>query len=304
MPRVSVLLTCYNHLDYLKLAVEALRQQTFRDFEVLALDDGSTDGSREWLAEQKDLRVYCHPKNLGTYGNLNFGIDHALGDLLCVLNDDDLWAPEKLEHQLMAMDGSPNVGLVHTSGWFIDGRGERIEGSPLGFPWPKTQGLDALAQLIHHNQIITSSAMFRKECVQKVGPFEPSFYGCGDWQMWLRIAEHYDVIHVDRPLTFYRVHDTNACRNDAEMERDSLQIRTWIANESDRLRTTYPDRQGLKDALIHNYACLGTELMWSGQRAEGRAMYLKSFKMKPTRLKSVARWVASFLPRKMFRRLR
>lgn len=77
MPRVSVLLTCYNHRRYLPAAVDGLRAQTFRDFETLALDDGSTDGSREWLSEQPDLRTVFNARNLGTYATLNEGLPLA-----------------------------------------------------------------------------------------------------------------------------------------------------------------------------------------------------------------------------------
>ena len=95
MPRVSILLTCYNHLDYLP-AAHSIRTQTFQDFEVIAIDDGSTDVSREWLASQNNITLVLNEKNLGTYGTLNKGLDLATGEFIAVLNDDDVWMPEKL----------------------------------------------------------------------------------------------------------------------------------------------------------------------------------------------------------------
>src|SRR4051794_4385552 len=103
MPRVSILLTCYNHLTYLPECLEGVLSQTFADYEILALDDGSTDGTREWLLEKEAaglLRCIFNEKNIGTYGTLNVGLAEAAGDLIAVLNDDDLWAPEKLARQV------------------------------------------------------------------------------------------------------------------------------------------------------------------------------------------------------------
>lgn len=302
-PRVSVLLTCYNNLPYLQRAIASLQAQTFIDFEILALDDGSTDGTREYLPTLEGVRVFLHPKNLGTYGNLNFGIEQARGDLFAIFNDDDLWAPEKLAEQVAAFYANPKAGLVHTSGWFIGPNEERIEGAPLGFEWPRTRTGDIFADLIYYNKIITSSAMFSRAAVERVGPFDPSFYGCGDWHMWLRISEHFDVVHLDKPLTFYRVHDTQACRNEAKMNEDSLRIREWLGSRRFELEPRWRGDPALKRAVAHNLACAGTEHGWLGQSREARIRYLQSLQIEPTRFKSAIRWLATFLPQRVFRRL-
>ncbi len=302
-PRVSVLLTSYNHLPYLQLAVECLRAQTFREFEVLVLDDGSTDGSREWLAAQPDLTCYFHPKNLGTYGNLNFGLERAQGEFVAVFNDDDLWAPEKLAEQVAVFEGEPGVGLVHTSGWFIGPDGERVDGAPLGFVWPKTSNRFALPELIHFNRLITSSAMFRRSLVEQVGPFDPSFYGCGDWHMWLRMAVVTGVTHVDQPLTFYRVHPENACRDTEKMDEDSRRIRDWLTEVSVSWPEEILKNPEVDAALAHNLACRGTAMVWLGRAAEGRGLYWQSWRKNPRRFKNLLRIAASFLPQRAFRRL-
>lgn len=302
MPRVSILLTSYNHREYLPLAVESIRAQTFSDYEILALDDGSTDGSREWLAAQPDLMCHFHPKNLGTYGNLNYGIEHSTGEFIAVFNDDDLWGPRKLELQVAQMDADPLIGLNHTWGDFIGPDGNVVTGEPLGFPFPRTGTGDMFPTLIDHNQIITSSALFRRECVTKVGPFDPTFYGCGDWQMWLRIAEHYHVGHIEEKQVFYRVHPTNACRNDEKMDADSLRIREWLAARD--LNERASREPALHAALAHNWACLGTARTWAGDPRAGRAAYRQSLKLRPNRWQTWVRWAATWLPTPAFRRLR
>src|SRR5687768_3350703 len=145
MPTVSILLTCYNHLSYLPAAVEGIRGQTFKDWEIIAVDDGSTDGSREWLTNNLgDATLIFNENNLGTYASLNVALARAQGNYIAILNDDDLWAPEKLEKQLALLKEHPKVGLVHTDGHFIDGEGKKLEGSPLGFAFPRMETGHAL----------------------------------------------------------------------------------------------------------------------------------------------------------------
>lgn len=304
MPRVSVLLTSYNHSRYLPLAVDSLRRQTFKDFEVLALDDGSTDGSREWLAQQSDLQCHFHDHNLGTYGNLNYGIEHSSGETIAVFNDDDLWAPEKLARQVAVLDERPEVGLVHTSGWFIGPEGERIDGSPLGFPWPSTSSGRVLHELIEKNRIIASSTLFRRELIAQTGMFDPEFWGCGDWHMWLRFAEAAEIVHLGEPLTFYRVHPEQACRDEAKMIADSLRVREWIETKWPDYDAKFAGDPALIRARVHNLACLGTERMWAGDIQGGRAAYWESLRRNPLRVKSALRLAASWLPRRAFRALR
>ncbi|MFN3961816.1 MAG: glycosyltransferase family 2 protein, partial [Fimbriimonadaceae bacterium] len=107
-------------MDYIQEAWDSIQAQTYRDFEVIALDDGSTDGTREWLtAHATGARIEFNPQNLGTYATLNRGLELAEGEFIAVFNDDDVWGPEKLRRQVEALDNNPRVGLVHTSGWFI-----------------------------------------------------------------------------------------------------------------------------------------------------------------------------------------
>src|SRR5690242_10239079 len=101
-PQTTILLTCYNHLRYLPAAYESILAQTYSDYEIIALDDGSTDGTRDWLREREGGKLRCilNEKNLGTYGTLNVGIEAARGKSVAVFNDDDVWAPSKLAKQV------------------------------------------------------------------------------------------------------------------------------------------------------------------------------------------------------------
>lgn len=307
MPSVSILLTCYNHIRFLPAAVEGILSQTFNDYEILALDDGSRDGSREWLKEREaegKLRCIFNEENLGTYATLNVGLQEAKGNFIAILNDDDLWAPEKLARQVSLMQANPRIGLVHTSGWFIGNDGEHLaDPAPLGFVYPSTPTGDVLALEILYNHIITSSVFVRRDCFESCGPFDPSFFGSGDWQMWLRIAQKFLVAHVDEPLAFYRVHGQNASHQKDRINEDDARIREWITGWQGEFADRVAKEQELHAAFAHNWACLGTERTWMGNAGRGRKAYGQAIRMNPRRVKTYVRWLATFLPRTVFRKL-
>ncbi len=304
MPRVTIILTCYNHMAYLSACVEGVRAQTFTDYDVVAVDDGSSDGTREWLRDTCPVPVKAlfNERNLGTYGSLNEALKSATGEFVAVLNDDDLWAPEKLAEQVRMMDENPKVGLVHTDGGFIDGDGAPIEGSPLGFDFPRTATGDVLLALVYANKIIASAAMVRRRCFEELGGFNDAYFGSGDWEMWFRVAEKWDVGFVDKKLTSYRVHGANASHKLERIWRDDQMLREWMLPRLGSLRGRF-DAADLDTATAHNWACLGTVRTLNGDPAGGRAAYRESLRIRPGRWQSRARLWATHLPPGLFRRL-
>ena len=297
-PKVSVLLTCYNHFAYLPTALESVRKQTHGNFEIIAIDDGSTDETRKWLAKQSDLQCVFNERNLGTYATLNEGLRRASGDFVAVLNDDDVWAPDKLRLQLELFERHPSVGLVHTNGGFINGDGAPIEGSPLGFEFPRTETGDVYYDLFYQNKIIASASLIRMVCFKELGQFNPQYFGSGDWEMWLRIAARFQIGFVDEPLTLYRVHGANASHKLERIWKDDQMLREWI-------ETLLPKEQSdrARRALSHNAACLGTVRKLNGDPAGSRAAFALSIRRNPGRLKSYLRYLSTFLPVSAFRRL-
>lgn len=304
MPRVSILLTCFNHIRFLPAAYEAVLSQTFKDWEIIAIDDGSTDGTREWLADRTEpiTRIF-NERNLGTYASLNVALTQASGEFIAILNDDDLWAPEKLAKQVAMMDANPEVGLVHTDGSFIDGDDKPMEGSPLGFEFPRFETGDVLLGLVYQNKIIASAALARGSCFEQLGTFNDAFFGSGDWEMWFRIAEQWKVGFVPEALTFYRVHGGNASHKLERIWKDDQMLREWIAGELDKVESNRFPENDLRRAKAHNYACLGTVKALNGDTSGGREAYAKSIQLAPERMKSYLRYAATLLPAPVFRKL-
>lgn len=301
MPRVTVLLTCYNHRLYIEEALNSVRSQDYKDFEVLAIDDGSTDGTREWLSKQTDIRTIFNERNLGTYASLNVGLEHASGEFLAILNDDDVWKADKLERQIRLMDENPRVGLVHSGGFFIDGEGTPMEGNPLGFKFPTFGTGDLLLALVYENKIIASAALVRRECFDRVGHFDRTYFGSGDWQMWYRIAEEYLVGMVQEPCTLYRVHGANASHKLEKIWQDDQRLREWMLDRVDRLENRFSPAE-VRQAVAFNWAALGTVRALNGYPAQAREAFKRSIASNPLRIKSYLRYGASYLPYALLRK--
>lgn len=311
MARVSILLTCYNHLRFLPEALAGVTAQTFQDFEIIAIDDGSTDGTRDWLTacDVPMTRIF-NEQNLGTYGSLNVALRAATGEFVAILNDDDVWHPEKLARQVEVMDAHPHVGIVHTDGDFIDGDTQVIPGSPLGFAFPRFETGDILAGLLYENKIIASAALVRREALRSLGGFNEGYFGSGDWEMWLRVCEQWAAGFVAEPLTRYRVHGTNASHKLERIWKDDQKLREWIVSREPIYRSrnaewqdAFRDPGVLDRGMAHNWAALGTVRTLNGDPRGGRAAYAQSLRRFPGRAKSYLRWVATFLPRPLFRKL-
>lgn len=301
MPRVTVLLTCYNHRAYLPACAASVRAQTCQDFEVVAVDDASSDGSADWLREHApDWTLVALGENRGTYAALNAGLARAGGEFVAILNDDDLWAPEKLERQMATFDADPLLGLVHTGGWFIDGSGSEVAENPFGFEFPAVAEPDEGLALLRANRVIASAAMARRSAL---GAFDETLFGSGDWAMWLHIAESWRVGFLAEPLTLYRVHPGNASRSRERVWLDDERIRQRIEGRHAEWAARTPDAAALQAAYAHNAACLGTALTLNGKPAAGRRAYALSLRRDPRRWKSVVRWLATFLPKSVFRRM-
>lgn len=296
MPRVSILLTCYDHVQYLPLAVESIVAQSYKDYEIIAVDDGSKDGTREWLTncETKLVRLF-NEKNLGTYGSLNRALKSATGEFIAILNDDDLWYPQKLERQLALLDANPKIGLVHAGGVFINSHGVDMQGSPMGFGYPAFDNGDRFLELAGANKVITSAAMIRSECFKSLGGFNEKYFGSGDWEMWLRIAETWHLGFVPGKHVAYRVHPSNASNKKDRIWEDDERVRRWLIPKLEAARARYP-REDVDAAMVQNYAALGTVLTWNGRKTEGRSMLGKALKLEPKRPQSWMRYAATFFP--------
>lgn len=296
-PRVSVIIPSYNHEKYIEECIESVLSQTYRDREVLVIDDASKDRTPEILKGYENrIHLILHETNQGTYKVLNEGLAHAKGEYFAILNSDDVWLPKKLELQVNLLDAHPEYVFCHTFGKFIDQDGNEIPGRPMGFEFPRVPSGDILPRLVMNNCVIASSVLLRLEIARKVCGFEESFRNLGDWDMWLRLAEQGEVGFVDQVLTLYRVHGENTIYQKETTRKEEILIREALLSKKEKLLRKSSQPREMRHALAHTAACLGTLYSITGRPREARRVYLKAFRFYPLRAKTWLRYLLTFAP--------
>ena len=265
MPKVSVIIPTYNSMRFLTETVESVLRQTHRDFELLIVDDGSSDRTVQWVSELVDPRVkVISQQNQGVCVARNTGIADAQGEYIAFLDHDDLWQPTKLEKQVRCLDENPAVGLVHTWMVLVDEGGKST-----GRVMTSNAEGDVWKQLIEQNTIASSSVMVRRCCFETVGVFSPSrdLYTVEDWDLWIRIASRYPFAMIKEPLLSWRQHANNGSKNWRLMEQA---YRLVIEKAFDAVP---PELLHLKDRSYgHANLCLAWRVLQSSDKDCNRAI--------------------------------
>ena len=207
-PVVSVIITTYNRAIYLKRAIKSVISQTFKNFELIIIDDCSTDNTEQVVNSITDDRIiyFKHKTNLGVHQARNNGIQMARGEFIGFLDDDDEWLPNKLKKQVELFKKLPKeFGIVY-SGYLVS-----LNGKIVSKMMPKFKG-DCRDYLLRFNILATSTALVRRSCFDKVGFFE-YMISIEDWDMWIRISEYYKFDYVPEALSIYNVHESQVSGN-------------------------------------------------------------------------------------------
>ena len=211
MPKVSVIIPAYNQAKYLRDAIDSVLNQTFQDFEIIIVDDGSIDETHDVVFSYNHTRItYIHQKNEGSSSARNTGIIASNGNYLAFLDADDLLLPNKIENQIVAFDNNPSLILV-LSGWdFVDENGSIISRIR---PWEKNPNLDLESWLIGIPFVI-HGALFRRDCFETNGMFDATLTDSEDWDLFIRIASSRNLMAWTKQiLCSYRIHSSNMTRD-------------------------------------------------------------------------------------------
>ncbi len=220
-PQISVIVPVYNGKKTIQETIESVLNQTFSDFELIVINDGSQDSTLEVIANIQDarLQVFSYP-NAGVAASRNRGLSHACGKFISFLDADDLWTPDKLEAQLKALQENPQAAVAYSWTDHID------ESSQFLTPGPHiTVSGDIYARLLLGNFLSNgSNVLVRTQALLEVGAFEQSLAPAEDWDMWLRLAAHYHFVAVASPQILYRISTNSASCNIAKMEAACLRV--------------------------------------------------------------------------------
>ena len=209
MPRVSIIIPAYNSSRYLAEAIDSVLAQTFQDFEIIIVDDGSTDGTLQVARNYPQLLRVVSQQRLGPSAARNAGIQVSKGEYLVFLDADDLLLPSKLEAQVFYLDDHSEVDVVYSNGycfWAADNGSEiRIPFSNQGLLHPHLgQPEESLPVLAIQNAFPIHAALVRLPAIEHVGGFDQALFGREDWDLWLRVAESHRFAYLDKYVALYR----------------------------------------------------------------------------------------------------
>ncbi|MBN1870654.1 MAG: glycosyltransferase [Candidatus Omnitrophica bacterium] len=210
---ISVIMPTYNYAQYLSRAIDSVLAQTYKDFEIIVIDDGSTDHTKEVLRPYMDKIRYVYQQNQGIAAARNRGIKEAQGKWIAFLDSDDSWVPEKLAIQADIMVKDPSVGLIYGKVTLFREDGTRVEVYPTREPGRNAQ---ELAERLGY--LPTSTIMASKDLVLQVGLFDEDLPTSEDLDLWVRIARVAKIHEVDSPiLARHYIHGSNITSNEMKM---------------------------------------------------------------------------------------
>ena len=201
-PKISVIIPTYNRAQYVCRAIESVLRQTYRDYEIIVIDDGSTDNTKDVLSKYNGRIKYVYQPNQGISNARNHGIRVSAGEYIAFLDSDDEWIPEKLAVQLELLENNKKLGIVCSKMIILDENGRECGMKPEDRTGKNFKELIEIG-----GDLPTSSIMTRRECFDKVGLFDETLPMMEDFEMWVRIASQYDLdIFTTKVLAYYHKH--------------------------------------------------------------------------------------------------
>jgi glycosyltransferase involved in cell wall biosynthesis len=211
---VSVIIPAYNAALYLEPAIDSVLAQTFRNFDVIVVDDGSTDETPQIAAKFGDS-VYCiHQSNQGLSGARNTGIRNSQGEVIALLDADDLWEPHYLETMINMLEGNPQAVGVYCGFHYIDAQG-RFVGKPSLKVIDPREFHHAL--VYNGNWLVPSAVMFRRIYAEKAGLFDIEIGPVADADLWIKLSRQGPMVGIPEALIRYRRHDNNMSKDPGQM---------------------------------------------------------------------------------------
>jgi len=229
MRKVSVVIPAYNKANLTVKVVESVLNQTYKNIEIIVVDDGSTDNTRQLLAAYGDKIKYVYKENGGACSARNVGIELAQGEYIGLLDCDDEYLPKKIELSVEFLEKHLDFGLVYSAAQFIDDKGNILG----NFSHSKSRRPGWIAkELLLRDYICNSTVVVHKGCFRKVGDFDETIFTPGDWDMWLRLAEQYKIGYIDLPLVLYRASGSYILEHIEQMKKEELLVlkKTFLRN--------------------------------------------------------------------------
>lgn len=221
-PAVSIIMPAYNAEKTIAESIQSVLNQTFRDWELIIINDGSSDSTSTIVIAYEDPRIILlEQDNSGVAEARNNGIKNASGKMIAFLDSDDLWLKTKLEKFMSYVDEYHFTGLIYSKMRFFH---NNPENSVSYNPWEAFDESNPYYHLLLVDYVPTLTVMVNKEVFDDVGLFDKAFFGTEDWDMWIRIVHKYPVALIDEELSLYRNHTSGISKKFDRQHHQKYQV--------------------------------------------------------------------------------
>lgn len=327
-PKVSVIIPTYNRAHLIGQAIKSILNQTYQNFEIIVVDDGSTDNTEEVVKNLRDERIKYikHEKNKGASAARNTGIKVAGGKYIAFQDSDDEWFPKKLEKQIKAFENAPqNIGVIYTGLFRIENNKKEY----IPYSWVKKKEGNISKEILKGNFVATPTLLVRKECIEKVGMFDECLQRLQDWELVIRISKYYYFKFINEPLLISRYNsDSITANKDARIQalkhillkhqEDFIEnkellskyyfeiggylcLNNEIAEGDSYLAKAFEIYQN-KKLLSENYFIVGRRLCSKGNIKNGRNYLIKAIKTYPLNFKILIVTLFSFFGQNVYKK--
>ncbi len=297
MPKVSVIIPVYNRARLIGKAIQSVLNQSYREFEIVVINDGSIDATesviKKYQKSDKRIHYICHEKNKGAAAARNTGVKNATGEYIAFQDSDDEWLPEKLEKQLAVFrNASPEVGIVYSDMWAVTEKGKKYFYSSRIMSGNRIKYREALGYGVMNIGIGT--ALIRRECFDKVGMFDEKLPRFIDLEFFIRLSKYYYFCRIAEPLVKYfdtdrqRISSSRAARAEA---RELI------------LKKYFHDIKTDRKLLAKHYYGISIDLRSTGNFRKGRDYLVKTVKANPLNIKILFLLMLSFLGEDIYNRI-
>ena len=285
MCMVSVIIPTYKHRDFILTTLSSVFAQTFSDYEVIVVNDGSPDDTAEVLRPLAEAGRIRHIKqeNQGQSAARNQGLAVARGEFIAYLDDDDVWPPDKLAWQVARLKAEPEAVLLYGP---MKTLGVEADQTYPGPDAPSGQVYDAFLKM---NYIVSpGQTLIRRAALQIIGGFDESLWGADDWDLYIRLASKGKFVFADKLALFYRRHDGNASKNTRRLYLNSCRLQYKHLGVIPKPSDIVPwlgCRRFIIKYISNLYLCQAHQLMLEGKKKEARRQWLELIRMNPATLR-------------------
>ena len=289
--KVSVIIPTYNRAKLIKRSIQSVLNQTYQDFEIIVVDDGSADDTKSVVESFNNpkIRYIRHDINKGQSAARNTGIKNAKGKYIAFQDSDDEWLPEKLEKQMSCFESpSSHSGIVYCGLWRI--KGKNISLIPSLSVSPKDGDIHPF--ICRGNYISMPTVVCKTECFTKAGLFDEKFHHSEDWELMIRLSRYYRVKYINEPLVIS--HFTPGGVNEQGLITEAKTTKQIL----DKHREEFKNNKRL--LALYQYL-IGNLLCQTDKHTEGKASLLNAVRLDPLYPKYLTAYSLSFFGKNIYR---